>query len=135
MYVRMVNQVTSPGMQDANQPDLPAKMTRMLSQFLCSLRRSLKEQGIQHFLVAANQHTQFGWQCECQKKILDRQQQFPLHFQPVLGLRMLALGAMPIAAGVITVLKLLASRTAIDLSAQCFGTAVLNSPHGLVVAG
>jgi hypothetical protein len=48
---------------------------------------------------------------------------------------MLTFGAMPVAAGVITVLKLLSVGTAIDLSAQTLGAAMLNGPHCLTMRG
>ena len=70
-----------------------------------------------------------------QHKIWDRQKQFALHFQPFLGLFMLAVWTMAIAAGVITVLKFLASRAAIKLSTKRFSSATLNGPHDLAVTG
>ena len=48
---------------------------------------------------------------------------------------MLAFGTVPVAAGVITVLKLAAVRTAIDLSTQAFGTTMFNRPHCLTMRG
>jgi hypothetical protein len=51
----------------------------------------------------------------------------------MLSLLMLTFGTMSVAAGVITVLKLLTVRTAIHLSAQALGAAMLNGPHGLTM--
>jgi hypothetical protein len=48
---------------------------------------------------------------------------------------MLTLGTMPVAAGVITVLKLLTIWTAIDLSAQTLGAAMFDRPHRLTMRG
>jgi hypothetical protein len=48
---------------------------------------------------------------------------------------MLAFGTMSIAAGVITVLKLLTVRTAVDLSAQMLGAAMLDRRHRLTMRG
>jgi hypothetical protein len=42
---------------------------------------------------------------------------------------------MPVAAGVIPVLKLLTVWTAIDLSTQALGAAMLNRPHCLTMRG
>jgi hypothetical protein len=48
---------------------------------------------------------------------------------------MLAFGTMAVAAGVITVLKLLTVGTTINLSTQALGAAVLNRPHRLTMRG
>jgi hypothetical protein len=53
----------------------------------------------------------------------------------MLSLLMLTFGTMAVAAGVITVLKLLTGGTAIHLSAQALGTTMLNRPHGLTMRG
>ncbi len=48
---------------------------------------------------------------------------------------MLALGTMPVAARVITVLEFLTVGTAIDLSAQALGATMLDRPHRLTMRG
>ena len=58
-----------------------------------------------------------------------------MEFQPVLGLLVLALGAMAIAAGVIAVADFPAGRTGKDLSTQRLSAAALDGAHGLAVAG
>ena len=56
-------------------------------------------------------------------------------FQPVLGLLMLAFGTMAIAAGVVAVTDITASRAGKDMSTQRVGAAALDGAHGLLVAG
>jgi hypothetical protein len=58
-----------------------------------------------------------------------------LEFQPVLGLLVLALGAMAIAAGVIAVADFTAGGTGKNLSTQRLGTAALDGAHSLAMAG
>ena len=57
MHMRMKDQVARPGMQHAHQTNLSAKVTRVQCKFLCGFRRSLKEQGIERFLIGAHQNT------------------------------------------------------------------------------
>ena len=58
-----------------------------------------------------------------------------MEFQPVLGLLVLALGTMAVAAGVIAVADFSTGRTSKDLSTQRLGAAALDGAHGLKVAG
>jgi hypothetical protein len=133
--MRMKDQVARPGVKDAHQTDLSADITRIKSELLCSLRRSLKEQGVENFLIGAYQSTQLSRQGESQKEVWDRQEQFLLHLQPILSLFMLTFGTMSVAAGVITVLKLQTVGTTIDLSTQTLGAAGHNRPDCLTMGG
>ena len=58
-----------------------------------------------------------------------------MYFQPGLGLLLLALGAVAVAAGVVTVADFATIWAGKDLSAQRFGTAALDRTHGLIVTG
>jgi hypothetical protein len=58
-----------------------------------------------------------------------------LRFQPFLGLVILAFWAVPVAAGMVTVLHLAALRTGIDLPTQGLGPALLDGAHRLAMAG
>ena len=135
MDMGMVEKVTCPGMQDAYQADLSADVVRVLRQFLGRFSRSAKEQGIDQLLVGTSQLPQFRREREGQHEIGDGQEQFPLDFQPGLGLLMLAFGAMTATAGVVTVLKFPAGRAAIQLSTERFRPAALDGPHRLEMTG
>ncbi len=50
--MRMKDQVAGPGVQDTDQTDLPADITRIKRELLCGISRSLKEQGVQGLLDA-----------------------------------------------------------------------------------
>ena len=60
-----------------------------------------------------------------------RQEQILLYFQPFLGLVILALGAVPVATGMVTVLHFTALGAMINLPTQGFGTALLDGAHRL----
>jgi len=83
----------------------------------------------------AGELAQLGGEGEGQQEIRDWQEQSLLEFQPVLGLLVLALGAMAIAAGVIAVADFPAGQTSKDLSTQRLCTAALDGAHSLAVAG
>jgi len=83
--MRMVDQVTGPGVKDTHQADLPADITRVKRKFLRGFCRSLKEQGVEGFLVGMYQSAQLRRQGKGQEEIRDRQEQFLLHLQPILS--------------------------------------------------
>jgi hypothetical protein len=135
VHMRMIDQVAGPGVKDTHQTDLPADIARIKRKFLHGFGRSLKEQRVEGSLVGTYQNAQLRRQCEGQEEIRDRQEQFLLHLQPILSLFMLAFGTMPVATGVITVLKFLTLFTTKYLSAQALSTAGFNSPHCLTMRG
>ena len=63
------------------------------------------------------------------------QLQVVLLFEPALGVFVLALGAVPIAARVIAIERLAAVGAGVDMPTQGGGAAVLDGPHRLEVAG
>jgi hypothetical protein len=70
----MVDQVAGPGVKDPHQADLSADITRVKRKFLCDFCRSLKEQGVESFLISAHEIAQLGRQGEGQKEIGDIQE-------------------------------------------------------------
>jgi len=72
-------------------------------------------------------------QSEGNQEVLNRQQQTLLFFEPFIGLFVLALGTMPVLAGMITVALRLALIAEIDLAAETFGAAGFDVLHGPVV--
>jgi hypothetical protein len=51
MHMRMKDQIAGPGVQDTHQTDLSADITRVKSELLGSLGRSLKEKGVESLLI------------------------------------------------------------------------------------
>ena len=74
VHMRMIDQIAGPGMKDTDQTDLSANITRVKCQFLRGFGRSLKEQGIQRFLIGSYQIAQLSRQGESQKEIRDGQE-------------------------------------------------------------
>ena len=83
--MRRLDQVAGPGVKDTDPTDLPADITRVQRKFLRGFGRSLKEQGVEGFLMGAYQSAQLRGQREGQKEIGDRQEPFLLHRQPRLS--------------------------------------------------
>jgi hypothetical protein len=133
--VRMVGQVTSPGVQDTDQAELSADKTRVLGQMLCCNCRSTKEQVIDKRLVTAGEWAQGGRQGEGEHEVRDGQQKILLFLQPFLGFVVLTFRAVTVAAGVVAVLGLVALGAGEDLSPQSWCAALLYSAHGPSVAG
>jgi len=135
MHVGVVEQVAAPGMQYTYHPNLSAHKAWVSSQLLGCLGGSAEEQIVDQFLVLAGDLAQFRREGEGQQEVRDAQKQTLLGFQPVLGLLVLALGAMAVAAGVIAVTDFSAGRAGKDLSAQRLGAAALDGAYGLAMAG
>jgi len=135
MHMGVVDQVACPGMQYTHQPDLPTHKARILGQLLGGLSRSAEKQVVDQLLVLAGEQAQFRGERESQQEVRDGQEQSLLHVQPVLGLLVLALGAVAIAARVITVAGFATGEARVNLSSQRFGAAALDSAHGLAMAG
>ena len=133
--VRMVGEVASPGVQNADQTELSADKTGVLCQKLCCSCRGLKEQVIDKRLVTAGEWAQGGGDGEGEHEVRDWQQKILLFLQPFLGFVILALGAMTVAAGVVAVLGLVALRAGVDLPTQSWCAALLDGAHGPSVAG
>ena len=135
MRMGMIDEIARPGMQNAYHADLPAHVTRVLRQLLRGCGRGLKQNVIEQLLVTAGQAAQFFRQGESQHEVWHRQQQITLQIKPCFGAFLLAFGTVPIAARVIRILRLPATGTSIDLTAQRFGTAMLDGSHRLTMAG
>jgi hypothetical protein len=133
--VRVVRQVTSPGMQNADQTELSTHKTRVVCQKPGCLCRSTEEQVIDQRLVTTSDWAQGCRQGESEHEVRDGQQKLLLFLQPFLGLIVLALGAVTVAARVVAVLGLVALRAGIGLSTQSGGSALLNGAHGPSMAG
>ena len=79
--------------------------------------------------MAANDLIETSRQGEREQEVRYRQQKILLPFQPVLRIFVLAFWTVPVAAGVITVLNVIAIRTTVDLSPPGFGATSFNRPH------
>ena len=103
VHVRVVAQVAGPGMQSPHQRDPAADEPWVQSQCLSGLGRGLQEQGIKGLLVAAGQPAEGLREGEGAQEGRDRQQHMRLAFQPLLGLVIVAPGAMPVLTRVVAI--------------------------------
>jgi hypothetical protein len=85
--------------------------------------------------VTASEFPQAIWQGESEQEEGYGQQQILLFMQPLLSSIVMTLRAVTIAARVITVLGLIAIQTVINMATQGFRPALLDRPHGLMMAG
>jgi len=83
--------------------------------------------------VAASNPAQTLRQRESQHEVGGWQEQILLLLQPLLSRTLLALWAVPIAAGVIAVLHFSTIWTLVNMTAQRFCPAALDRPHGLML--
>ena len=133
--VRMVGQVTSPGVQDADQTELSPDKAGVLGQMLCRSCRGTKEQVIDKRLVTAGDWAQGSGDGEGEHEVRDGQQKILLFLQPFLGFVVLAFWTVAVAAGVVAVLGLVALRAGVDLPTQSWCAALLDGAHGPSMAG
>lgn len=133
--VRMVGEVASPGVQNADQTELSADKTGVLCQKLCCSCRGLKEQVIDKRLVTAGEWAQGSRDGEGEHEVRDGQQKILLFLQPFLSFVVLTFRTVTVAAGVIAVLGLVALRAGVDLSTQSWCAALLDGAHNSPVAG
>src|SRR4030095_9264365 len=114
----MIKHGSGPGVDHAHQSGLRAQPLWIGAEFLNACGRSIEQQSVTEFLMGAGPCAQLRRQRESQQEIGARQQATTLLFQPSLGSLALALGTVPVAARVITVLQLATIHAAIDLSTQ-----------------
>jgi hypothetical protein len=122
-------------MQDTHQANLPADEAGVAGQLLGSFSRGAKEKVIEEKLVAASECAQASRQRESEQKVRHREQESLLLLQPGLPLGLLALGAVSISAGVITIFSVTTIRTIVHLTTQGLSTAQLNGVHDGAMAG
>jgi hypothetical protein len=129
MQMWMQHQVLSPGMQDAEEPNLNAKMLWISRDFEQRLRTRREQKIVKQGWVGTNQRIQLMRQGKHDVKVADIQQLLFSRREPVLACLRLALGAVPIPAGIIRDGLMSASRTRIEMAAQRRGATAGDSPQ------
>ena len=134
MSVRMVGHCRSPGMQDGREPDLRAEMLGVGRDGDQGLGGDLEQQVIDDRLVLVGDVGDRPRQGEDDMEIRHGQEFGLAIGQPFLGSGSLALGTVPVAAGVVGDAQVGAGLAAFDMPAQRRRSAALDRRHDLQLA-
>jgi len=131
MYMRVMRQCRTPGMQHQRGTDACTQMLAVSSDGLQHLGGDIKQQPIEFYLVLVRQICNGRGQREDHVVILHGQQISLAGIEPALGCSALALGAVSVAAGVVGDQLGGAAIAAQHMSPQCRCAALLNGRHDL----
>jgi hypothetical protein len=129
MDVRMKQQGLSPTVQHTREADLGAKVFRVTRHVVQRLRDRGKEQAIATSGISAEQGVKCVGHGEDDVVILDGQQMLLLSFEPAELMAALAFGTVPVPAGVVGNLAVIAAVALMDVTAERRGTAVEDGSH------
>ena len=134
VHMGVVGEGRSPGVQNQGEADIRPQMFWITGNGLQGPGSRAEQDLIDHRLVLVSDVADRRRQGEDQVVVLHRQQVLLACLKPAPGRRRLALGAVPVAAGVVGNLQLPTTLTAQDMAAQ-FGTATaLDGGHHLQLA-
>ena len=121
-------------MQYQGESNPCTQMPRVSGDGLHRFGSCFEQDGVDHRLVAIGQVTDRRWQGKHQMVILDRQQVGLALFEPAMSRATLALRAMPVTAGVVSDLLVLAGRTTQYMTTEYLTTTSLDGRHHLELA-
>lgn len=125
----MIHQCLRPGVEDGGKPDLRAQVNGVLGQLDEGLRCGLEQEVVDDSLVSQSEGVEVFGQGEDQVEIGHWQQVCFLSLQPSFFVQALALGAMPVSAGVVGDPDVTAGITGFHVASQGSGTAGLDGAH------
>lgn len=117
MNVRVVAQITSPGLKETDNAGYSANPFWIRSELEESGGSRFHEDAIEGFLIGAGKNTQPAGQSEGDQEMSDRQEFIELFLKPGSSGIVTAFGAMAVFAGVIAVASFIAGMAAIELTA------------------
>ena len=129
MDVRMMGERLAPCVKNGQEPDLPAEMPRIGGDGLECCGDGVEQDGIDDGLVVEGDLGDFGRYREHDVEVRHRQQIGLTVSEPSFARRALALGTMPVAAGVIGDPGMRAVRTGLDMTAKRCCPAELDRGH------
>jgi hypothetical protein len=128
--MRMVHQILAPGVQDADKPDRSSKMFRICSKFCQGFRNSFEQKTVEDFLIPEHKGIELIGESEDHVEVRDGKQIFFPGLYPLLFFKKLALGAVPVSAGVVRDNLVAAVLALINMAALLRGAAGFDRPHG-----
>ena len=134
MGVRMMGERRSPGVQHGGEPDARAEMLGVGCDGDQGLGRDFEQQVIDDRLVVIGDVGDRSRQGEDDMEVGHRQEFGLAVDQPLLGSNGLALGTVPVAAGVVGDAQVRAVLAALDMTAQRRRSAALDRRHDLELA-
>jgi hypothetical protein len=123
-----------PQVEHGSEPDAGAEVLGIGRNGDQGLGGDFEQQVIDDRLVLIADVGDRSWQGEHDMEIGHRQEFGPAVGQPLFGSGGLALGAVPVAAGIVGDAKVRAGLTAFDMPAQCRRSAALDRRHDLQLA-
>jgi len=134
MHVGMMGERRSPGVQHQGRANLRAQMLGVGGDGEQRLGSEVEQQAVDQSLVLVGELGDRRGQREDHMVVLDRQQIGLTRLEPAPRGTRLALRAVPVAAGVVGDLNLLAGLATQDMSTEQRATALLDSRHHLELA-
>jgi hypothetical protein len=131
----MIDEGPGPGVEDAENADESPDIMWVCGELDERLGRGAQQHVVQVFLVAADEFVELLGQSQDHMKVGHGQQFLPPLCQPHLGVMTVALGATPVTAGVVGIVRLTAVITLQQMSAQGLCPAVANIIHSAAMAG
>jgi len=129
MEVGVIVEVLAPTMQHCNEADLCPQMFGIGGDRAQRLGRRLEQDGVDRRLVLEGDRRDLGRQCEHHVEIGNRQKLVLPRGEPFPAGLALALGAMPVATGVVGYADRPAGPAALDMAAEFGGPAQLDRAH------
>jgi hypothetical protein len=126
----VVHQVLAPGVQDADKPDYCSKAFRIRSKFRQGFRNGFEQQSVEDFLIPEDKGIENVGNSEDDVEVRYGKEVFFPGFDPLLFLEELALGAVPVAAGVVRNHLVAAVIALIHVATLVGSAAGFNRSHG-----
>lgn len=134
MDVRVVLELSAPGMQDAGETrQVSTDKACLFGEAFDGLRGRFEQGRIGELLMRADEGSEGFGDGEGDEKVRPGKLFVELFVEPVLSFMMLALGAVAIAAGVVDAVLPATAVALIETVSIMAALAVLNGTHGLVV--
>jgi hypothetical protein len=130
----MVGHGRTPAVEHGGDADARAEVFRVGGNRQQCLGRCLEQKVVDHRLVLIGDVGDWAWECEDEVEVADWQELGLARGEPVPRRGTLALGAVPVAAGVVGDRRVLAVLAACDVAAERHRSAALDRAHHLELA-